>query len=119
MQGHQSPDYKTPLKKLVINGGYPLSGSVRISGSKNAALPMMTASILSDHDIILNGIPDLADVRTMIALLNSMGMYTKKNHNDSFTFNASGINSKFASYELVKTMRASIMVLGPLLAKHG
>ena len=61
MQGHQSPDYKTPLKKLVINGGYPLSGSVRISGSKNAALPMMIASILSDHDITLNGIPDLAD----------------------------------------------------------
>ena len=119
MQGHQSPDYKTPLKKLVINGGYPLSGRVRISGSKNAALPMMIASILSDHDITLNGIPDLADVRTMITLLDSMGMKVKKNDKGSFAFNASGIESKFASYELVKTMRASIMVLGPLLAKHG
>ncbi len=119
MQGHQSPDHKRPLKKLVINGGYPLNGRVRISGSKNAALPMMTASILSDHDINLNGIPDLADVRTMITLLDSMGMKAQKNHKGSFTFNASGIKSKFASYELVRTMRASIMVLGPLLAKHG
>ena len=107
------------MKKLVINGGYPLSGSVKISGAKNAALPMMTASILSDHDITLNGIPDLADVRTMIILLKSMGIKANKNHEDSLTFNASGINSKFASYELVKTMRASIMVLGPLLAKFG
>ena len=80
---------------------------------------MMTACILSDHNITLNGIPDLADVKTLITLLDSMGMKTKKNHKGSFTFNASEIESKFASYELVKTMRASIMVLGPLLAKHG
>ena len=107
------------MKKLVINGGYPLKGSVKISGAKNAALTMMTASILSNHDITLNGIPDLADVRTMITLLESMGIKANKIHEDSLTFNASGINSKFASYELVKTMRASIMVLGPLLAKYG
>ena len=106
------------MKKLAINGGFPLNGSVKISGAKNAALPMMTASILSDHDIVLNGVPHLADVRTMITLLESMGIETSKNHKDSLTFNASGINSRFASYELVKTMRASIMVLGPLLAKH-
>ena len=107
------------MKKLVINGGYPLNGSVKRSGAKNAALPMMTASILSDCDIVLNGIPDLADVRTMTILLESMGIETNKNHKDSLTFNASGVDSKFASYELVKTMRASIMVLGPLLAKYG
>ncbi len=107
------------MKKLVINGGYPLNGCIRISGSKNAALPMMAASILSDCDITLNRIPNLADVRTMIALLDSMGIKIEKNHKSSFTFNASEIESKFASYELVKTMRASIMVLGPLLAKHG
>ena len=106
------------MKKLAINGGFPLNGSVKISGAKNAALPMMTASILSDHDIVLNGVPNLADVRTMITLLESMGIETSKSHKDSLTFNASGINSRFASYELVKTMRASIMVLGPLLAKH-
>ena len=82
MQGHQSPDYKAPLKKLVINGGYPLSGSVRISGSKNAALPMMIASILSDHEITLNGIPDLADVRTMITLLDSCLLYTSPSPRD-------------------------------------
>ena len=107
------------MKKLVINGGNPLNGSVKISGAKNAALPMMTASILSDQDIVLNGVPNLADVRTMITLLESIGVMTTKKHNDSLTFNASGINSRFASYDLVKTMRASIMVLGPLLAKYG
>ena len=107
------------MKKLEINGGYPLNGTVKISGAKNAALPMMTVSILSDHDIVLNGIPNLADVRTMITLLESMGVKTNKSHKDSYTFNASGIHSRFASYELVKTMRASIMVLGPLLAKYG
>ena len=79
----------------------------------------MTASILSDHNIVLNGVPDLADVKTMITLLESMGIETNKDHKDSLTLNASGIDSRFASYELVKTMRASIMVLGPLLAKYG
>ena len=80
---------------------------------------MMTASILSDHNIVLNGIPDLADVKTMITLLESMGIEANINHKGSLTLNASGIDSRFASYELVKTMRASIMVLGPLLAKYG
>ena len=107
------------MKKLAINGGYPLNGSIKISGAKNAALPMMTASILSDHNIVLNGIPDLADVKTMITLLESMGIETNKDHKGSLTLSASGIDSRFASYELVKTMRASIMVLGPLLAKYG
>ena len=107
------------MKKLAINGGYPLNGSIKISGAKNAALPMMTASILSDHNIVLNGVPDLADVKTMITLLESMGIETNKDHKGSLTLNASGIDSRFASYELVKTMRASIMVLGPLLAKYG
>ena len=107
------------MKKFVINGGFPLNGSVKISGAKNAALTMMTASILSDHDIVINGIPNLADVRTMITLLESMGVKTSKCHKNSLAFNASGIDSRFASYELVKTMRASIMVLGPLLAKYG
>ena len=119
MQGHQAPSQKRPLKKLVINGGHPLNGSVKISGAKNAALPMMTASILSNEDIILNGIPELADVRTMITLLESMGIKINNHQKDSFIFNASSIDSKFASYELVKTMRASILVLGPLLAKYG
>ena len=107
------------MKKLAINGGYPLNGTVKISGAKNAALPMMTASILSEYDIVLNGTPNLADVKTMITLLESMGIKTNKNHKGSLTLNASGIDSRFASYELVKTMRASIMVLGPLLAKYG
>ena len=118
MQGRQAPA-RRPLKKLAINGGYTLNGNIEISGSKNAALPMMAASILSDQDIVLHGIPDLADVRTMITLLESMGIEINKNHKDSLKLNASGVDSRFASYELVKTMRASIMVLGPLLAKYG
>ena len=118
MQGRQAPA-RRPLKKLAINGGYTLNGNIEISGSKNAALPMMAASILSDQDIVLHGIPDLADVRTMITLLESMGIEIHKSHKDSLKFNASGVDSRFASYELVKTMRASIMVLGPLLAKFG
>ena len=80
------------MKKLAIIGGYPLNGSIKISGAKNAALPMMTASILSDHNIVLNGIPDLADVKTMITLLESMGIKTNKNHKGSLTLNASGID---------------------------
>ena len=67
------------MQKLIVKGKEKLSGIIKISGSKNAALPMMIASILSDHDITLNGIPDLADVRTMITLLDSMGMKVKKN----------------------------------------
>ena len=118
-QGHQSHSPNRPLKKLVINGGYPLKGSVKISGAKNAALPMMTACILSNHNITLNNVPDLADVRTMRALLDSMGISTSKTLDGSLQLNGGQIKSKYASYDLVKTMRASIMVLGPLLAKHG
>ena len=118
-QGHQSHSPNRPLKKLVINGGYPLKGSVKISGAKNAALPMMTACILSNHNITLNNVPDLADVRTMRTLLESMGININKMLDGSLKLNGGQIKSKYASYDLVKTMRASIMVLGPLLAKHG
>ncbi len=118
-QGRQSYSPNRPLKKLVINGGYPLKGSVKISGAKNAALPMMTACILSNHNITLNNVPDLADVRTMRALLDSMGISVNKTLDGSLKLNGGQIKSKYASYDLVKTMRASIMVLGPLLAKHG
>ena len=118
-QGHQSHSPNRPLKKLVINGGYPLKGSVKISGAKNAALPMMTACILSNHNITLNNVPDLADVRTMRTLLESMGISINQTLDGSLKLNGGQIKSKYASYDLVKTMRASIMVLGPLLAKHG
>ena len=86
-QGHQSHSPNRPLKKLVINGGYPLKGSVKISGAKNAALPMMTACILSNHNITLNNVPDLADVRTMKALLDSMGISTSKTLDGSLKLN--------------------------------
>jgi len=119
MRGHQSHSQKRPLKKLVINGGCPLKGTVKISGAKNAALPMMTACILSNHNITLNNVPDLADVRTMRTLLESMGISIHKTLDGSLKLSGEQIKSKFASYDLVKTMRASIMVLGPLLAKYG
>ena len=107
------------MKKLAINGGYPLRGKVNISGSKNAALPIMTASILSNEDLILNNLPQLADVKTMRRLLESMGVNIKEDQNGKMRLNSSSISKKIATYELVKTMRASIMVLGPLLAKYG
>jgi len=118
-QGHLNHRSKRPLKKLVINGGYPLKGTVKISSAKNAALPMMTACILSNQDITLNNVPDLADVKTMNTLLKSMGISINKTLDGSLKLNSGQIKSKYASYDLVKTMRASIMVLGPLLAKYG
>ena len=119
MQERQNLKLKRSLKKLVINGGYPLRGKVNISGSKNAALPIMTATILSDEDLTLNNLPELADVNTMRRLLESMGVSIKEDQNGQMRLNSSSISKKIATYELVKTMRASIMVLGPLLAKYG
>ena len=94
------------MKKLVINGGYPLKGTVKISSAKNAALPMITACILSDQDITLNNVPDLADVKTMKTLLESMGISINKTLDGSLKLNGGQIKSKYASYDLVKTMRA-------------
>jgi UDP-N-acetylglucosamine 1-carboxyvinyltransferase len=110
------------MDKFVIRGGNPLVGSVRISGAKNAALPAMAAAILTDEPVILENIPDVRDIRTERNLLVSMGAevelgYGKASHRT--TISCSNLVNPEAAYELVKTMRASTLVLGPLVARLG
>jgi UDP-N-acetylglucosamine 1-carboxyvinyltransferase len=119
------------MDKFVIEGGSGLYGTVRISGAKNAALPAMAAALLTSGDVRLNRVPYLADVSTMIELLKEMGVQTSGYENNrtplladdtfssSITINASGINTYEAPYDLVRTMRASVLVLGPLVARYG
>jgi UDP-N-acetylglucosamine 1-carboxyvinyltransferase len=104
------------MDKLKITGPNKLSGIVKISRAKNAYLPILAAVLLSDKPIHLKNIPDLQDIKTMIKLLTKLGVDVVVNGNVT-TFNAKNLNSHEATYELVKTMRASIFVLGPLLAR--
>jgi UDP-N-acetylglucosamine 1-carboxyvinyltransferase len=107
------------MEKLLIKGGTSLKGEISCSGAKNAALPMIAATILSDKDIILKNLPYLQDITTMFELLGSMGADILLNENMDFTIATNNLKEKEARYELVKTMRASILVLGPLVAKYG
>ena len=107
------------MEKLLIKGGASLKGEISCSGAKNAALPMIAATILSDEDIILKNLPYLQDITTMFELLGSMGADILLNENMDFTIASNNLSEKEARYELVKTMRASILVLGPLVAKYG
>ena len=107
------------MEKLLIKGGKSLSGKISCSGAKNAALPMIAATILSDEKIILKNLPYLQDITTMFELLGSMGSEILLDENMDFTICSSNLQDIEARYELVKTMRASILVLGPLLAKYG
>ncbi|MDO9226964.1 MAG: UDP-N-acetylglucosamine 1-carboxyvinyltransferase [Pseudomonadota bacterium] len=104
------------MDKLVITGGARLSGEVAISGAKNAALPILCASLLSAEPLTLTNVPGLNDIGTMLKLLAQMGVKIEREGN-RVTLDASGLNNPLAPYELVKTMRASILVLGPLLAR--
>ena len=106
------------MDKLVIRGGARLSGEVAISGAKNAALPILCASLLSAEPLTLSNVPALNDIDTMLALLARMGVKVARD-GDRVTLDAGGAIEPLAPYELVKTMRASILVLGPLLARHG
>ncbi len=105
------------MDKLIIEGGYRLIGNAAISGAKNAALPLFAASLLTDDWITLQNVPALADVRTIIRLLRQMGVKTE-GESGTVRLNAAGIHSHEAPYDLVKTMRASVLVLGPLVAKR-
>ena len=107
------------MEKLLIKGGKSLSGKISCSGAKNAALPMIAATILSDEKVILKNLPYLQDITTMFELLGSMGSEILLDENMDFTISSSNLQDIEARYELVKTMRASILVLGPLLAKYG
>lgn len=107
------------MDKLVIDNLAELSGTVNISGAKNAALPILMGSLLAETPIKLSNVPHLMDVTTTIQLLASMGVEVMFDEELKIEINASRVTSKEAPYELVKTMRASILVLGPLLARFG
>jgi len=107
------------MYKLEIFGGNQLNGVVKISGSKNSSLPILFSSILSSGKVILNNTPHLSDVSTTLRLLMEMGAEFMLNSDNSISINSSSLKSLEAKYDLVKTMRASILTLGPTLAKYG
>jgi UDP-N-acetylglucosamine 1-carboxyvinyltransferase len=106
------------MYKLIINGGTPLNGSIRTSGSKNATLPIYFASILADSPLKLANTPQLSDVSTSLRLLMDMGSNFVLEEDSSISLDSSNLTKLTAEYELVKTMRASILTLGPMLAKY-
>ena len=107
------------MDKLLIEGGTSLTGEVRVSGAKNAALPILCASLLTAEPLTLTNLPRLNDVRTMETLLSQMGVKSEGINGSSVVLDAAHIDWPLAPYELVKTMRASILALGPLLARCG
>ena len=107
------------MDKLLITGGRPLEGEVRVSGAKNAALPIMCAALLTAKPLALSNVPKLAGVSTAAKLLGQMGVAVERSDDGRITLQAAQISNRVAPYELVKTMRASVLVLGPLLARFG
>ena len=107
------------MDKLLIDGGVTLSGKISISGAKNAALPILAGTLLATKPVTINNVPHLKDVTTTIALLQTMGVQITINDHMQLEVDASDVTHREAPYELVKTMRASILVLGPLLARFG
>jgi UDP-N-acetylglucosamine 1-carboxyvinyltransferase len=106
------------MDKIVVHGGRPLFGEVQVAGAKNAALPILLASLLTDEPCIFRNLPDVVDVRTALRLLSDLGAEVESTA-DGTRIVAAAIDRQEASYELVKTMRASFLVLGPLLARFG
>ncbi|HEY1852775.1 MAG TPA: UDP-N-acetylglucosamine 1-carboxyvinyltransferase [Candidatus Binataceae bacterium] len=107
------------MDRMLIRGGVPLRGTVDLSGSKNAALPIMMASVLTDEPLIIRNVPRLRDVRTAMDLLSGLGVSARWIADHEIELDAGQLNSHEAPYELVKTMRASFVALGPLLARCG
>ena len=107
------------MDKLLIRGGQPLTGEIAISGAKNAALPILCATLLSSDPLHLSNVPQLKDIATMLRLLEQMGISVTHDGNHALTLDSRALNNPLAPYDLVKTMRASILVLGPLLAHYG
>ncbi len=107
------------MDKLLVEGGVPLRGAISISGAKNAALPLMCAALLTDEPLHLANVPHLNDISTMLRLLAKMGVEVTLDENNGLTLNAAHLDKPEAPYDLVKTMRASILTLGPLLARAG
>ncbi|MDH5346116.1 MAG: UDP-N-acetylglucosamine 1-carboxyvinyltransferase [Gammaproteobacteria bacterium] len=107
------------MDKLLIRGGAALSGRVRVSGAKNAALPILAGSLLSAEPVTIQNVPQLRDIATTITLLQSMGVVVTFDDRLGVEIDASNVTDRRAPYDLVKTMRASILVLGPLVARFG
>ena len=107
------------MDKLLIRGGRQLQGTVDVAGAKNAALPELCAALLSDQPVTLRNVPRLQDVATMLKLIRNMGVAAEHHADGSVTLDAGALNNPEAPYELVKTMRASVLALGPLLARFG
>lgn len=107
------------MTKLVIEGGHALQGEVQISGAKNAALPILAATLLSHEPVTLHNLPNLQDISTMLELTGGMGVNFRREGDSSIVVDCSNITRYEAPYELVRSMRASILVLGPLLARFG
>ncbi|MCA0403690.1 MAG: UDP-N-acetylglucosamine 1-carboxyvinyltransferase, partial [Proteobacteria bacterium] len=107
------------MDKLIIKGGKPLNGEVIISGAKNAALPIMAATLLATDNVTVANVPHLKDVTTMMELLGQLGAQLTVDERMNVQVDSSKVNEFVAPYELVKTMRASILVLGPLLTRFG
>ena len=107
------------MDKLLITGGIPLSGEIRISGAKNAALPILAATLLAETSSYVNNVPHLQDVTTMMNLLGRMGVELIVDEKLNIQADSNRVHTFAAPYELVKTMRASVLVLGPLLARFG
>ena len=107
------------MQKIVVEGGAPLHGEVRISGAKNAVLPVLCATLLADGPVTIRNVPQLHDVRTTIKVLTELGASVQPDGDGGLLIDPRSVHSHVAPYELVKTMRASVLVLGPLLAKHG
>src|SRR3989339_532302 len=106
------------MEKIIIEGGQPLKGNVHISGAKNAALPAIAACLLTGGEHRLYGIPRLRDIRTIRVIMSNMGVVFTDS-NGALIVNSENLNDCEAPYELVRTMRASILLLGPLLARLG
>ena len=107
------------MDKLLIHGGTPLFGEVDISGAKNAALPILCACLLTAEPLHLRNVPQLNDISTMLRLIAQMGVEVTMDGSDGLILDSRGLNNPVAPYDMVKTMRASIMVLGPLVARCG
>ena len=107
------------MDKLIIEGGVPLRGEVRISGAKNSALPILASTLLASEPVTICNLPHLHDITTMLELIRRMGVELMLGENLSVQIDPRPINDFCAPYDLVKTMRASILVLGPLLARYG
>lgn len=107
------------MDKLIVKGGVSLQGEIRISGAKNAVLPIMAATLLADEPVTIRNVPHLHDVTTTMELLGQMGVQLMVNEKMAIEIDARPIHSFYAPYELVKTMRSSILVLGPMLSRFG